>query len=60
MEQFGLVPASVYNKLVPRQTLKKHELPKFKAEQPPTYQIDSLKRDLKKMFGKADTIIYKI
>ena len=32
-----------------------------KAEQPPTYQIDSLKRDInKKLFGKADTLIDKI
>ena len=42
MEQFGLVPASVYNKSVTTQSVTKHELPKYKAEQPPTYQIDSL------------------
>ena len=33
----------------------------YKAEQPPTYQIHSLKRDInKKLFGKADTLIDKI
>ena len=58
MEQFVLVPASVYIKSV--QSVTKQELPKYKAEQPPTYQIDSLKRDInKKLFGKADTLIDK-
>ena len=61
MEQFVLVPASVYNKSVTAQSVTKQELPKYKAEQHPTYQIDSLKKDInKKMFGKADTIIDKI
>ena len=61
MEQFVLVPASVYNKSVTTQSVTKQELPKYKAEQPPTYQIDSLKRDInKKLFGKADTLIDKI
>ena len=61
MEQFVLVPASVYNKSITTQSVTKQELPKYKAEQPPTYQIDSLKRDNnKKLFGKADTLIYKI
>ena len=61
MEQFFLVPASVYNKSVTVQSVTKQELPKYKAEQPPTYQIDSLKRDInKKLFGKADSLIDKI
>ena len=59
MEQFVLVPASVYNKSA--ESVTKPELPKYKAEQPPTYQIDSLKRDIdKRLFGKADTLIDKI
>ena len=59
MEQFVLVPASVYNKSA--QSVAKQELPKYKAEQPPTYQIDSLKRDNnKKLFGKADSLIDKM
>ena len=61
MEQFVLVPASVYNKSVTALSVTKKELPKYRAEQPPTYQIDSLKRDInKKLFGKADTLIDKI
>ena len=61
MEQFLLVPAFVYNSSVTTQSVTKQELPKYKAEQPPTYQIDSLKRDInKKLFGKADTLIDKI
>ena len=60
MEQFVLVPVSVYNKSVTTQSVTKQELPKYKAEQPPTYQNDSLKRDInKKLFGKADTLIDK-
>ena len=61
MEQFVLFPASVYNKSVTTQSVTKEEIPKFKAEQPPTFQIDSLKRDInKKLFGKADPLIDKI
>ena len=61
MEQFVLVPASVYDKSVTTQSVTKQELPKYKAEQPPTYQIETLKRDVnKKLFGKADTLIDKI
>ena len=61
MEQFVLLPVSVWNKSVTTQSVTKQELPKYKTEQPPTYQIESLKRDLnKKLFGKADTPIDKI
>ena len=61
MEQFVPVPASVYNKRVTVQSVTKQELRKYKAEQHPTYKIDSLKRDInKKLFGKADTLIDKI
>ena len=57
MEQFVLVPASVYNKSVTTQSVTKQELPQYKAEQPPSYQIDSLKRDVnKKLFRKAHTL----
>ena len=59
MEQFVLVPASVYNKSVTTQSVTKQELPKYKAEQPPTYQIDSLNLNMK-LFGKAGTLIDKI
>ena len=57
---FFLVPASVYNKSVTTQSVTKQELPKYKAEQPPSYQIDSLKRDInKKPLGKVDALIDK-
>ena len=57
MEQIVIVPASVYNKSVTTQSVTKQEPPKYKAEQPLTYQIDSLKRDInKKLFVKADAI----
>ena len=58
MEQFVLVPASVNNKSV---SFTKQELPKYKTEQPPTYQIDSLKKEInKKIFSKADPLKDKI
>ena len=51
----------MYNKSVITQFVTKQELPKYETEQPPTYQIHSLKRDLnKKLFGEADTLIDKI
>ena len=59
MEQFVLIPGSVYNKSVTAQSVTKQELPQFKAEQPPAYQIDSLNLN-KKLFGKADPLIDKI
>ena len=46
MEQFVFVPLSLYNKSVTTQSVVKQELQKYKAEQPPTYKIDSLKRDI--------------
>ena len=58
MQRFVLVAASVYNKSVTTQSVTKQELPKYRAEQTPTSQIDSPKRDInKKLFGKADTLI---
>ena len=61
MEQFVLVPASVYNKSLTTQPVTKQELPNNKAEQPLRYQIDSLKRDInKKLLGKADALIDKV
>ena len=59
MEQFVLVPASVYNKSVTTQSFTKQELPKYKAEQPPTYQKDSLKTDINKKVS-TDNLIDKI
>ena len=59
MEQFVLVPASVYNKSATTQSVTKQELPKYKVEQPPTYQIDSLNLN-KNLSGKADPLKDKI
>ena len=59
MEQFVLVQASVYNKSVTTDSFTKQELPKYKAEQPLTYQIDSLKRDINKKVC-TDNLIDKI
>ena len=61
MGQFVLFPASVSNKNVLTQSVTKQEIPKYKTQQPPAYQIDSLTRDVNnKLFGKADTLIDKI
>ena len=49
----------MYNKSVTAQPVTKHELSKYKPEQPPTYQFDSLNLN-RKLFGKADTLIDKI
>ena len=61
MEQFILVPASVYNKILKTQSVKEQELPKFQPSQNPTYQIDSLKKEInKKIFSDADSLVDKI
>ena len=55
-----LVPASVYKSLI-NQSVTKQELPKYQPSQNPTYQIDSLKKEInKKLFCKADTLVNKI
>ena len=59
MEQFVLIPASVYSKSLTAQSVTKQEFPKYKTEQPPTYQIDSLKRDINKKVC-TDPLIDKI
>ena len=61
MDQLVLVPASVYNKSLITQSVTKQELPKYQPSQNPTYQIDSLKKEInKKLFSKADSLIDKI
>ena len=60
MEQFVLAPASVYNKSLIIQTVSKQVLPKYQASQIPTYQIDSIKKEInKKLFSEADTLVDK-
>ena len=57
MDQFVLVLASVYNKSLITQSVTKQELPKYQPSQNPTYQIDSLKKEInKKLFSKADSL----
>ena len=59
MEQFDLVPASVYKSLI-TQSVTKQELPKYQPSQNPTYQIDSIKKEInKKLFSKADSLVDK-
>ena len=61
MEQFVLVPASVYNKSLITQSVTKQELPKHQPSQNPTYHIDSLKKEInKKLFSKPDPLVDKI
>ena len=61
MDQFVLVPASVYNKSLFTQSVTKQELPKYQPSQNPTYQIDSLEKEInKKLFSKADSLVDKI
>ena len=61
MDQFFLVPASVYNKSLVTQSVKEQELPEYQPPQNPTYQIDSLKKEMnKKLFSKADTLVNKV
>ena len=60
MDQLVLVPASVYNKGLITQSITKQELPKYQPSQNPTYQIDSLKKEINKnLFSKADSLVDK-
>ena len=61
MEQFVLVPASVYNKILITQSVTKQEFPKYQLSQNPTHQVDSLKKEKNtKLFTKADSLVDKI
>ena len=61
MDQFVLVPASVYNKNLITQSFTKQELRKYQPSQNPTYQIDSLKKEINKnLFSKTDSSVDKI
>ena len=61
MDQIVLVPASLYNKSLITQSHTKQELPKYQPSQNPTYQIDSLKKEMnKKLFSKADSLVDEI
>ena len=61
MEQFVLVPSSMYNKSSITQSVTKQELPKYQPSQNPTEQVDSLKKEMnKKLFSKANSLVDKI
>ena len=61
MEQFVLVPASVFNKNLTTQSVTKQELPKYQPSQNPRYQIESLKKEISRnLFFKADSLVDKI
>ena len=61
MDQFVLVPASVYNKSLITQSVTQQQLPKYQPSLNPTYQIDSLKKEInKKLFSKADSLVDEI
>ena len=61
MEQFVLVPASVYNESLTTQSVTKQELPEYQPSQNPTYQVDSIRKEInKKLFSKADSLVDKI
>ena len=61
MDQFVLVPASVYIKNLITQSITKQELPKYQLLQDPTYQVDSLKKEInRKLFSKTDSLVDKI
>ena len=61
MEQFVLVPASVYNKNLINLLVIKEELPMYQPSQNPTFRIDSLKKEInKKLFSKANSFADKI
>ena len=58
MEQFVLVPVSVYNKSLITQSVTKEEFPKYQPSQNSTYRIDLLKRETnKKLFSKANFLV---
>ena len=61
MNQYVLIPASVYNKSFNTQSTTMQELPKYQLLRNPTCQIDSLKKEINKnIFAKADTIVDNI
>ena len=46
MGQSVLVSACVFNKILKAQPVKNQEFPKYQTLQKPTYQIDSLRKEI--------------
>ena len=60
MEQFILVPAPVYNRngTFNHYAVTKQQLPKYQADQNPTHQNDSLKKETnRRLFAKGDALV---
>ena len=58
MEQFVLIPASVYTKSLITQAVTRQELQKYQPSKNPLYHIDSLKNLInKKFFSKAYSLV---
>ena len=59
MEQFVLVPASIYNnKYLNTKTVMTQDLPTYQVGQNLTYQTHSPKKGInKKLFAKADSLV---
>ena len=61
MDEFVLVPASVYNKSLITQSVTRQENLKYQPSQNPSYQTDSLKKETNKnLFSKGDSLVGKI
>ena len=56
MDQFVVVPASVYIKSLITQSVTTQELPEYQPSQNPTYQIDSLKKEINKKYFPNQTL----
>ena len=62
MEQFVLVPISVYNSNIKKPTVvTKKELPSYQSVEKLKYQIESVKKDMNKnLFAKAESLVDKV
>ena len=61
MEQFGLVPLSVYNCSNNPTIVTKQELPKNKTEHTPTYDKDTFKKEVRQQLNtSASPLINRI
>ena len=61
MEQFALVPLSVYNSSNSPTIVTKQALPKYKPEQTPTYHKDTLKKEINQQLStSASPLVNKL
>ena len=61
MEQFVVVPLSVYNSSNNSTIVTKQELPQIKPEQTPKYQKDTFKKEIKQQLStSASPLVNKI